>query len=333
MRILATLAVLAAALWSSYWALAARGLETGLSRWMEIRRAEGWAADYTGLDVAGFPTRFVTTLTGLELADPGTGLAWSAPAFHIEAAAYRPHHVTVTWPQTQTLATPAETIAIGAQRMEGRLALRPGPALEVAAADYVMEAFSLASSLGWEATMARAELNSAAVEGRETTHAVAFAAEQMRPPARLVALLDRAGVLPALFDHVRIDAILGFDAPWDRHAIEDRRPQVTRIELTDLNAKWGDLELQAAGDLDVDGEGRPTGALTVRATNWREMLGIARASGRVPPALADRIEDALELLAGLSGRPETLDVALRFAAGQTWLGPVPIAPAPDFTIR
>ncbi|MGC9418013.1 MAG: DUF2125 domain-containing protein [Rhodovulum sp.] len=333
MRILATLAVLAVALWSGYWALGARGLETGLSAWLEARRAEGWAADVATVGVTGFPMRFETALDDLSLADPGTGLAWSAPAFRIEAEAYRPHHVTLTWPQTQTLATPTETIAIGAQRMEGRLAFRPGPALEVAGADYVLEAFSLASSLGWEATMARAELNSAAVEGRKNAHAVAFAADRMHPPARLVALLGRTGVLPALFDHVRIDGILGFDAPWDRHAIEDRRPQITRIELAELDAKWGDLELRAAGDLDVDSEGRPSGALTVRATNWREMVEIARASGRVPPALADRIEDALELLAGLGGRPETLDVTLRFAGGQTWFGPVPIAPAPDFTIR
>lgn len=333
MRLIVTVAVLAAALWSGYWALAARGLEAGLAAWIEARRAEGWAADYRALEVTGFPTRFETVLTELALADPGTGLAWTAPAFRIEAEAHRPNRVTAIWPATQQIATPAEKIAVGARRMEGRIALRAGPALEVIAADYRLEAFSLASSLGWEARMARAELSAAAAEGRENAHRIVFAAEEMHPPARLVALLDRAGVLPALFEHVRIDAVLGFDAAWDRHAIEDLRPQVTRIELASLDAKWGDLELRAAGDLDVDAEGRPVGLLTVRATNWREMVAIARGSGRVAPGLADRIEDALGLLAGLGGRPETLDIPLRLAAGQTWLGPVPLGPAPDFTIR
>ncbi|TCO71146.1 DUF2125 domain-containing protein [Rhodovulum euryhalinum] len=333
MRLLLTLVVLGAALWSGYWAVAARGLETGLAAWVEARRAEGWAADYAALEVAGFPTRFDIAFDGLMLADPDTGLAWSAPGFRIEAAAHRPNRITAIWPKAQQIATPAEKIAIGAARMEGQLAFRPGPALEVAHASYVLDQVSLASTLGWQASMAQAELGSAAVEGRKNAHRIAFSAEEMRPPARLVALLDRAGVLPALFEHVRIEAVLDFDAPWDRHAIEDRRPQITRIELGGLDAKWGDLELRAAGDLDVDAEGLPAGLLTVRATNWREMVAIARGSGRLPPGLADRVEDALGLLAGLGGRPETLDIPLRFAAGQTWLGPVPVGPAPDFTIR
>ncbi|MCO8146337.1 DUF2125 domain-containing protein [Rhodovulum tesquicola] len=333
MRLILTVAILAAALWSGYWALAARGLETGIAAWVETRRAEGWAADYADVQVAGFPLRFETTLSDLALADPGTGLAWTAPAFRIEAEAHRPNRVLAIWPEVQQIATPVETIAIGALRMEGRLGFRPGPALEVMQAAYALEEVTLASSLGWEASLARGEMTAGLVEGREDTHRIGFAAEDVRLPARLVALVDRAGILPGLFEHLRIDAVLAFDAPWDRRAIEERRPQITRIELTRLDAKWGDLELSAAGVLDVDAAGLPTGMLTVRATNWRDMVAIARASGRLPGGLADRLEEALGLIARLSGRPETLDVPLRLAAGQTWLGPVPLGPVPDFTIR
>lgn len=333
LRVVLTLAALAAALWSGYWALASRGLETGLAAWVEARRAEGWAADYETLDVSGFPLRFRTDIAGLMLADPDTGLAWSAPTFRFESAAHRPQDVMAVWPPSQQIATPAEKIAVGAGRMEGRLAFRPGPALELAGAAFALGEVTLASTAGWQASLTRAEVTAAAVEGRENAHRIVVAADEMRPPAGALAALDRAGVLPGVFERMHIEATLGFDAPWDRQSIEDRRPQVTRIELARLDAKWGDLELQAAGNLDVDAEGLPSGTLTVRATNWREMVAIARASGRLPEGLADRIEEALNLLAGLSGRPETLDVPLRFSRGQTWLGPVPVAPAPDFTIR
>ncbi|GAA0299001.1 DUF2125 domain-containing protein [Rhodovulum strictum] len=333
MRRILTVTVLAAMLWSGYWAITARGLQTGIAAWVETRRAEGWAADYADMQVTGFPLRFQTMLRDLMLADPETGLAWSAPVFRIEAEAYRPNRVRAIWPEVQQLATPDETIAIGAERMEAQIALRPGPALEAQDAAFALDQVSLASSLGWEASLARGALTATAVDGRENAHRIGFAAEEVRLPARLVALVDRAGILPGLFEHLRIDAVLGFDAPWDRRAIEERRPQITRIELTRLDAKWGDLELSAAGVLDVDAAGLPTGMLTVRATNWRDMVAIARASGRLPGGLADRLEEALGLIAGLSGRPETLDVPLRLAAGQTWLGPVPLGPVPDFTIR
>ncbi|SIO45714.1 hypothetical protein SAMN05444722_2278 [Rhodovulum sp. ES.010] len=333
MRLLLTLAIAAAVLWTAYWALAARGLERGLAGWIETRRAEGWAADYATIEVTGYPLRFDTALSGLMLADPDTGLAWTAPTFRIEAESHRPQRVTAIWPASQQIATPDQKIALGAGRMEGRLGFRPGVALELAEGAFTLERVSLASTADWNAALARADLAVQAVEGRPATYAVDFNAEEMRPPAPLVALLDRAGLLPEVFQHMRVDAVLAFDAPWDRTAIEDRRPQITAVDIGKLDARWGDLALEAAGELDVNADGRPAGTLTVRATNWREMVEIARASGRLPEGLADRVEQGLGLLAGLSGRPETLDVALRFAAGQTWLGPVPLGPAPDFTIR
>ncbi|MBN2907749.1 MAG: DUF2125 domain-containing protein [Rhodobacteraceae bacterium] len=319
--------------WSGYWALAARTLDQGLAAWFAARRAEGWVAEYDTLAVAGFPTRFETTLTGLALADPDTGLAWAAPVFRFAAPSYQPQHVTATWPPAQQIATPRETITLDSTTMQGALAFRPGPALELVQARYALAGVALISDAGWRAEMAQADLASDAVADRPNAHHIVFSATQMRPPARLVAMLDKAQILPDLFERIGIDATLDFDAPWDRHAVEDRRPQITRIELALLDATWGRLALQAAGDLSVDGNGRPSGEIAIRATNWREMVAIARASGRMSPRVADRIEGALGVVAGLSGRADTLDVTLRLAGGQTWLGPVPLGPAPDFTIR
>jgi len=333
MRLLLILAVAAAALWSGYWAVTAHGLETGVERWLAVRRDDGWAADAGTIEVRGFPTRFETRITALALADPDTGLSWAAPEFRIEADSHRPLAITAIWPVSQQLATPGEKIAVGAERMQGALHFRPGPDLALTEGRFDLDRVTLVSTAGWQTGLSRGTLTMQAVEGDEDSYRIAFTAEEMRPPVRLTEQLDRVGVLPDVFDYLRLSATVGFDAPWDRHAVEDRRPQITAIDLALLDAKWGDLALQAAGALTVDTEGTPEGELTLRATNWREMVEIARASGRLPDGLADRVEDALGLLAGLSGRPETLDIPLRLARGLTWLGPMPIGSAPDLTIR
>jgi len=333
MRFLLSLALLAALAWSGYWALAARGIERGLAGWLDTRRAEGWAADAGRIDVTGFPTRFDSRIEDLSLADPGTGLAWSMPEFSFSAQSHRPQRILARWPETQQIATPLERIAVTAETMTGALAFRPGLALKLASARLSVGAFGLVSDRGWRASMDGAEIAIKAVADRPGAQHLRLSASGMRPPAGLVATLDPAGLLPPLFQRVSFEAVAVFDAPWDRRAIEERRPQVRRVEIARLDAQWGDLALQAAGSFDVDAEGQPSGGLTLRATNWREMIAIARSSGQLPAPLADRLEDALGLLAGLSGRPEMLDVPLRFALGQTWLGPVPLGPAPNFRLR
>ena len=91
--------------------------------------------------------------------------------------------------------------------------------------------------------------------------------------------------------------------------------------------------LNAAGELDVDVSGMPTGRITVRAKNWREMLQLAVASGVVAEGFAPTIERALELLSQMSGNPRTLDAPLSFEDGRMSFGPIPLGAAPRLVIR
>jgi hypothetical protein len=88
------------------------------------------------------------------------------------------------------------------------------------------------------------------------------------------------------------------------------------------------MDLRVAGTLDVDSAGVPVGRITVRAENWRQMLEVARRAGLVPRALEGTVASALELVAGLSGRPETIDAPLNFRNGRVSFGPIPIGPRP-----
>ena len=79
MKKLLVLIVTLAALWAGYWFVGAAGVKAGFAVWFDARQSEGWQAEYSDLSVKGFPNRFDTTLTDPALADPATGLAWSAP--------------------------------------------------------------------------------------------------------------------------------------------------------------------------------------------------------------------------------------------------------------
>jgi len=332
MRRLLVLVMTAAALWAGWWLVASRSLEGALTAWFEARRAEGWQAEYSTLGVRGFPNRLDTTITDLALADPETGLGWNASFFQILSLSYKPNHVIAVWPDEQLLFTPKEKIAVTAGKMQASVVFKPDTALELDRTSFELEGFRLASDRGWWAEFPTARLASRAVPARTDVQEIAFSATEMRPSADLIALLGDTG-LPEVFEALRLDAEFGFDAPWDRRAIEQRRPQITSVKLRMLEARWGDLELQAAGDLTVDAEGFPEGEIGIRATNWREMLEIGVATGTLPRGMADTLASAFEVLAGLKGNRDTLDVGLSFHRGRVSLGPVPLGPAPRLTIR
>jgi hypothetical protein len=83
----------------------------------------------------------------------------------------------------------------------------------------------------------------------------------------------------------------------------------------------------------VGPDGVPDGRITLKITNWRDLLRVARNAGLLPEPLMPTIERAFEILAGLSGPPDTLDAPLTFANGIVSFGPVPLGPAPRLVIR
>ena len=66
---------------------------------------------------------------------------------------------------------------------------------------------------------------------------------------------------------------------------------------------------------------------------WALLPTFAVAAGILPEALSGTVERALEVLAGLSGAKDTLDVPLTFADGSVSFGPVPLGPAPRLVLR
>lgn len=334
MRRLFGLLVFGAIGWSLWWVAGARLGEAGLRLWLSERRAEGWLAEAGAAPVSGYPVAFDMTVADLDLADPGTGLAWSLPGFRVIVPAWNPADVTAIWPERQVLATPDERIEIAASGMEARVRLRLDGSLALVRGEAAVRELALVSSAGWTAALAEGRLFAAEVAERPGALELRFDARRLEPSAPLLALLDPEGRLPRDVELVSLDATVGFDRPWDRRAVEERRPQPTAIDLRRLKARWGRLEIEAAGDLVVDAEGGvPEGEIQVRAVNWREMLDLGRASGLIPEGLSGTLESGLELLAAAAGNPETLEVPLGFRGGLVFLGPVPLGPAPRLALR
>jgi len=335
MRMLLSVVLIATAAWSGYWFLASGSVKSGFATWFDERRADGWVAEYGDLSVAGFPNRIDTSFTELSLADPETGLAWDAPFFQILALSYKPNHVIAVWPNTQQLSTPYEKLTIQSSDMRASLVLRPNTDLTVERTTLTTEGLIIrpeGAQDGTEIAQLTLAAERVAVDAA-ASYRLGLSSNGVAPALPLRDKVDPGGTLPDTLDALRADISVTFDKPWDRHAIEDARPQPRRIDIRLAEARWGQLEVLVAGDLEVDTAGLPDGALTIKARNWRDILALAMDSGALPEGFAGTLEDGLSLVASLAGNPKTLDIPLEFRNGRVFLGPVPIGTAPVLRLR
>lgn len=333
MRILLILIAIAAAAWSGYWYVGKTGATEAFSAWLETRRAEGWVAEAQSIETRGFPNRFDTTFTDIALADPDTGLAWEAPVFQILALSYKPNHVIAVWPETQLLATPLEKYQVESRDMRASLVTRADIRLPLERATLTAEKLTVTPRMSDPTRAEALRLAADRVPAHPSTYRLGFAADGLSPSLDWRVRLDPAGKLPDRFDALSADLTVEFDKPWDRSAIEVARPQPRRIDIRLAEARWGRLELQAAGDLSVDAQGLPEGKIVVKARNWRDILKMAVASGTLGEGFAGTLEDGLSLISQMAGNPRTLDIPLTFRDGRVKLGPVPLGPAPVLRLR
>ncbi|RLJ60662.1 hypothetical protein BCF46_0865 [Litoreibacter meonggei] len=333
MRKLLIVVLVAATAWAAYWVVGATASQKATEGWLEARRAEGWQVEYSDLKVRGFPNRFDTTITGVQLTDPETGLSWSAPFFQLFSLSYQPNHLIAAWPNTQTLATPFQKIDIETSKMTASLKVLPNSTLELDSATVVIEGATLASSEGWKAGADKVNAAIRRTAGKEMTYDIAAQADTVIPGDALRSMLDAGGTLPDVIEAINFDTEIGFARPLDIRVIEENRPDMTTFNIKDARGAWGELQLRAKGDLAIDAEGYPTGEVALNARNWREMLALAVSAGAVPTEAASAAELGLGFLAKLSGAENSLDAPLSFSNGRIFLGPIPIGTAPTLNLR
>ena len=335
MRLIAGLIIAALIGWCGWWFVGSGAQKEAWGRWFEDRQNAGWVAETSDITLRGFPNRFDTTISDFQLADPQSGWAWSAPFFQVLMLSYKPNHVIAVWPDTQKISGPNDTITVTSETMRGSVIFLPDTDLTLDSSQIEVKDLGLLGQ-SWTASLESANFATRRVppeNAPDFAHQIGLDAVNLTLSEGLKATLDPAGILPPTLERAHLDVTAAFDAPWDRHSIEGRKPQLTAISLKDIDLTWGRLNLSANGQLRVDARGYPSGDLKLKAENWQEMLSVAAASGLIRHDIANTIKDGLRFLSALGGDGNTLNVPLTFANGTIRLGPIPIGPAPRLVIR
>lgn len=329
MRNLVILVLLAFLGYSAWWWLGASAHDKALTHWFEDRRDAGWVAAYDDLNVVGYPNRIDTRVDGLELADPRSGWAWSAPFLHVHSLSYKPNHVIVALPNTQRISSTQATYDILSDAIRGSLVFVPNTDLTLDRLQVELSNVAIASETGTTTLKSGNFATRRITDGNapDFAHEIGLDVRELSIPLPLLRMIDPKERLPRLMETTHIDVIAAFDAPMDRHAAEGDKPRLTALRLRDVHAVWGEMKIQAQGRTRIDRDGFFEGEITIKAQNWRAMIELAKTAGLIPADLARTVTRGLSLVAGLRGGRE-IEVPLRFDDGATYLGPIPIGPAP-----
>ncbi|SFK01339.1 DUF2125 domain-containing protein [Celeribacter neptunius] len=333
MRKLLWLVLAAVLIYTAYWMIGAKSTETAISAWIDARASEGWQAEAEEIKTRGFPTRFDTEILAPKLADPRTGVALSTPRIDILSQSHRPTRFTLRMAPEVTLASPYQRLDITQELAEAQLFVAPGPSLTLDHAAATLTALTLQSTATWGFTLQSGTVTTERRDDAPLTHDISASIEGFAPTGGLIEELDPKGLLSDRFETLTLAMSATFDGPWDIHALEGPRPQPTHIELEELAAKWGKLDLKLAGTFDIDRRGYPQGTLAVKAKNWREMVELAISTGAIPENMSNLALRGGEMLAGLSGRKDSIDAELTLKDGMISLGFIPLGPAPRIVIR
>lgn len=323
------LVLLGSGIWMGLWAFGSITYERELRNWLADRQTLGWDAEIDTLVVEGFPNRFDTTVSGVHLADPVSGYAWTAPFVQTLSLAYKPHQVIAVLPPEHEFSTPDQSVSIAHEQARGSVFLDASTSLPLDRVVIIIDRLSLASSLGWDIAVTEGRFAVEREAATEASYRVGAALSAIDVPDLVRALLDPDGRMPAGVESLGLDASVRLDTQLDRHALDGPPPQIKDIDLADLSLKWGDVILRTKGELGLDSAGALVGNLDVQATEWRQILDMASTSGLLGQEVPPTLVQALELASLKDGRPETLDVPLVFKNGTTSLGLIPIGPAPQ----
>ena len=312
MKRLAILIIVAALAWSGYWAFSAWAQRRAIESWAEARRADGWEVVWDDLSIRGFPNRLDTTFTGLLLPDPETDTIWEAPMLQVLQVVYNRDHVIVAFPDSQTVSHEGARYEIASDGLRASL-VRDGALLVRANAEAEV------LNISGEAPLALSDLTAAIsrADAEANRYRIAVNAE---------GIATGASASSGTQDGLRLDTTLTLNAPLrleDYAEARPRRIEIDRAEL-DMNA----LKMAATGEVDVLDSGHLDGQLSLRVQNLSEALAAERDAGRLPPEVLSIVEGAAQLLSGLSGREDSIDVTFEFRDRKTWLGFLPLGEAP-----
>lgn len=336
MRFLIILTAAFAVLYGGYWFVGSAAATRATTEVLTKLEDDGLSVAYDEVRTRGFPSRFDTTLTGIEIIDPARSIGWQAPFFQVFALSYNPTHVIAIWPDRQSFVLPRDTVTLVSERLRASVHTRTTPSLPLREAILEGSMFRVLSANGWEVDVAAVLASLRVVTGGDVAdHSYEAYAEatDITLPTVLLQALGGADVAPTMIERLRLDGRVGFDRALDRFAIGagagagGTLPKLTSLTLRDGLFRWGDMSITGIGDLSISAGGIPDGQLILTVTNWRQMIDLGITAGLLDPGFEPILTRAIAALAQGSDR---LEAPIRFQNGFMSLGPLPLGPAPRF---
>ncbi len=330
MRILIIVTGILALLYAGYWVVGSTTVERGARTALEGLQEEGWQVRYGDLSTRGFPSRFDTTATGIDLFNPATGFGWQAPFVQVFALSYRPTEVIAVWPETQDIVLPGQTLTLTSDRLRASASLSPGSAVPLSALTLEAGSARIASDAGWQVAAGQTliALRASSLPDTFDAYAETFA---LMPQDALRWINSASLNLPDAPATLRLDAQIGLtrlpglvEDP-DGSRVMGEVAQLDRVVLRDLRLVWDDMQLTGAGEITIGDDGTPDGRITLKIDGWREMITLAAQAGLVDPEIAPTWEN---VAAALTQGQETFDLPISFSNGMMSVGPMPLGPAP-----
>jgi hypothetical protein len=315
--------------YSAYWAVVARGIETGIAAWALSVRERQVDASWQALGVGGFPVRFRIELKDAALRDRSVDPApeLRVPALSGSAAPWD----LGDW----RLDAPAGLIGLAGTG--GRLPLR----LQAPRADGAVHLGAAGGGTLW------LRLPKASVEGGAGVRigaALLWITLPPQPPRghiepnfgvavdlRPVELPAAARALGDSIEELAFGITVKGALPSGNlvRSVAAWRDAGGTVELNNLDLRWGGLEATATGTIALDQELQPIGGFSGAVEGYDRILLALVQAGRMPAAEAGLAQLALTMLAkaGPDGRPQ-IATSFTIQNGQMYLGPAKLGPAP-----
>lgn len=318
---------LAAAAWSGYWFVGARAQEKIYADLIAHSRDQGWTAESRHLGVSGFPNRFDTTLTGLNIRDPSGRWGWRADRFTIKSLSYQPNHIIMAWPGAQVVETPAGSVTLNAGLLRASLVVAPARTLPLSR--FQIEGHAVALDGAQIGAAHIGTLNGALFQDEpgQARYRLGLDLRDVTPPPGLTSDLAGQPILPGPIGLIRLSAHVLFEKEIDRLALSNGQPPgPVSLEIESATLNWGDSTIELSGTLARGANGFIEGALQLDVKNWQPLYDLFRQGAHLTAPQRITLKRALD---GASAGGD-LRVTLEFRDGHTRIGPLTIGPAPTY---
>ena len=337
-----------------YWQTLAGDVLDGVVAWAEERRAEGMNVSFAGARMTGFPFRMDLEIETLNISDPQHPNDWSWTGEKVDVALnpfqlsrinahfLGEHQLTYTDRMTAGAAGRNE---LRSTAENARLALTLGRDkvkrifAEIDDWQGQFKASGKTDFVPVSAKTYRMQLETAPQEGSGQAAAAAVdTLDTQTLVMQIEELVLPSGTFPPLGDNIRkVEARTHMrNLPADFQRADDCDDAMRRwadrdgsLDIEALHMVWGDLDLTAEGEISLDRQYRPQGAITTLAGGYNAVIDGLYDQGQLDETLASLIKSALNLLALTGKDPKgRLQIPLDMRGGFLFLGPLKLTDLP-----